>query len=71
MDTFMIDSKVIGQRLKALRGSKTVAEVADAVGVCASAISMYESGDRIPRDEIKLRIAKYYQRSVQDIFFEE
>ena len=30
---------------------------------------MYENGSRIPRDEIKIRIANYYKLSVQCIFF--
>lgn len=29
---------------------------------------MYENGERIPRDDIKIRIAQYFQRSVQEIF---
>nr|DAZ75624.1 MAG TPA: repressor protein C2 [Caudoviricetes sp.] len=31
---------------------------------------MYENGERIPRDGIKLKIAEYYQKSVQEIFFD-
>ena len=35
------------------------------------AISQYESGARVPRDEIKVRIAKYYGVSVESLFFTE
>lgn len=70
MDACMIDSKVIGQRLRALRGEKTINEVANAVGVCPSTIAMYEIGDRTPRDTIKVRIAQYFSKTVQEIFFE-
>lgn len=66
----MLDAKVIGQRLAALRGSRTQDEVAKAVGTSLSAISMYECGERIPRDEIKLALAKYFDTTVQAIFFE-
>ena len=66
----MVDSKVIGQRLRALRGEKTVNEVANAIGVCPSAVTMYEIGDRTPRDTVKVRIAQYFSRTVQEIFFE-
>ena len=66
----MVDNKVIGQRLRALRGEKTVNEVANAVGVCNSSITMYEIGDRMPRDTVKVRIAQYFGRTVQEIFFE-
>ncbi|MCH4205165.1 MAG: hypothetical protein LKF53_02075 [Solobacterium sp.] len=32
---------------------------------------MYETGKRVPRDEIKMKISKYYKKSVGSIFFEE
>lgn len=67
----MIEAKEIGKRLTTLRGKEKRESVAKAVGVTVSAISMYENGERIPRDSIKVKIAKYYQRSVQEIFFNE
>lgn len=60
----------IAEKLVKLRGNKSREEVANAVGVSVSAISMYENGERIPRDDIKIKIAEYYQKSVQEIFFE-
>ena len=45
--------------------------VADAVGISVSAISMYENGERIPRDVVKVKLASYYGKSVQEIFFDE
>lgn len=59
----------IGQRLKTLRGKKTREEVAEANGISRSALSMYECGLRIPRDEIKIRLARYYDKTVEEIFF--
>lgn len=59
----------IAEKLIALRGGRTRQQVADAVGVSHSAILMYEYGYRVPKDEIKIRIANYYQVSVQDLFF--
>lgn len=67
----VISSKKIGDRLVNLRGSRTQEEVANAVNTSVSAIGMYERGERIPRDEIKIRLAKYYKKSVQSIFFAE
>lgn len=64
-----IDAKRIGIILSELRGEKTQAEVAEGVGVSVSAMSMYENGERVPRDEIKVRIAKYYNKPIQEIFF--
>lgn len=67
----MIDAKIIGERLQILRGTKTREEVANAVGVSISAMSMYENGERIPRDGIKIAFSRYYGKTVQEIFFDE
>ena len=66
-----MDPKSIGSRLYNLRtkANKTQKEVADAIGVSVSTIAMYESGDRIPKDIYKKRLADYYHRSVTTIFF--
>ena len=65
----LADKAVVGERLKALRGSRPQKEVADALGVTAMAISQYEAGDRMPRDEIKVKLANYYRKSVTSIFY--
>lgn len=64
-----MEMQVIAKKLIELRGAKTQKEVAEAIGVSVSAIGMYETGVRIPRDEIKIKIANYYKVSVGDIFF--
>ena len=64
-----LDAKKIGANLKSLRGNKTQREVANALGITTMAISQYENGDRIPRDEIKVKISKYYNRSIDELFF--
>lgn len=58
-----------GKRLKALRGDLTQAKVAEALGIATSAIAMYESEQRIPRDEVKIALAKFYHTTVEAIFF--
>lgn len=60
-----------GTKLKALRGKKTQQQVANELGITKSALAMYERDKRVPRDEIKVRIAAYYGESVQAIFFEQ
>lgn len=65
-----MDAKKIGGKLLLLRGKTSREEVAKAIGVSVSAISMYENGERIPRDTIKIRLAKYYSKSVEEIFFD-
>jgi transcriptional regulator with XRE-family HTH domain len=59
----------IGERLRDLRGSKSVTEVAEALGIAQSTLSMYENDERIPRDIIKIKIAKYYNQTIESIFF--
>lgn len=65
----MPDKKVVGDRLKKLRGKRTLDKVADDLGVTSMAVSLWERGERTPNDEMKVRIAKYYKRSVTTIFF--
>lgn len=60
----------VAERLIKARGDKRREEVAKAVGISLSTIAMYENGERIPRDEIKVRLADYYQTTVQKLFFD-
>ena len=59
----------IEEKLKKLRGGKKSKDVAKAIGITISALSNYENDYRIPRDETKRKIAKYYKKSVEEIFF--
>lgn len=58
-----------GKKLRNLRGGKSPAVVAAALKISTSALAMYERGERTPRDEIKEAIARYYGRTVGEIFF--
>lgn len=58
----------MNEKLIELRGNRTQEEVAKALGVSVSALSMYEQGNRIPRDEIKIRMAEYYGISLESLF---
>ena len=64
-----MDAKKIGKRLKRLRGKKSRKEIAAALGVSVSAVSMYELGERVPKDTVKAKYAKLFKKSVEDIFF--
>lgn len=61
--------KGYGRNLRRLRGDRSREEVANAVNISISAVAMYESEERSPRDEIKLRLANYFGTTVQEIFF--
>lgn len=60
--------KDTGKILTALRGNKSLQEVAAANGISTAALKEYESGGRLPRDEVKTRLAKYYSCSIAEIF---
>lgn len=55
--------------LRELRGGKTQEEIAKDIGITKSAWAMYERGERIPRDEVKVKIAKYFGRTIEELFF--
>lgn len=57
-----------GKRLIKLRGNRSQAEVAKAVGIATSTLGMYETEQRVPRDSTKIALAKYYKTTVQKIF---
>lgn len=66
---FEMNAKEIGERLVELRGNRTQEEVARALNISVSALSMYERGERVPRDNIKIRISSYYKKPIHKIFF--
>lgn len=61
----------IGTQLRSLREKQNKSQnaVAEDLGISMSALCMYETGNRIPRDEIKIRIAEYFNVPVESIFF--
>lgn len=69
MTAKIIDAQTIGERLRSLRGAKTQKEIGDAIGVTATAISQYERGERVPADDIKVALARYFNSTVEAIFF--
>ena len=66
-----IDSVKIGSRLRKIRTERgeSVETLARSIGVSNSAIGMYEGGMRVPRDEIKIKIAEQFDMPVEQIFF--
>ncbi len=59
----------VGTKLRALRGKQSQKTAAEGIGITKSALAMYERDERIPRDEVKIKIASYYKESVQSLFF--
>jgi transcriptional regulator with XRE-family HTH domain len=65
----IVSKNKVGDRLVSLRGKTPQRQVAEALNISISALSMYEQGRRIPRDSIKVRIAKYYNTTIESIFY--
>lgn len=68
-----VERSMIADNLRYLRKKKgvTQTEVAKALGVPVSTYNAYETGQNVPKDPMKQRIANYYSRSVQFIFFRD
>lgn len=64
-----MNKEMIAKNLTELRGDRTREEVSKALNISISTLQMYENGQRIPRDVIKMKIAEYYQKNVGEIFF--
>jgi putative transcriptional regulator len=65
-----LNKDLIAKKLFNLRGDKTREEVANDLDISVSALQMYENGQRVPKDEIKIKIAHHYGLTVQEIFFD-
>ena len=65
----MADAKTIGKRISTLRGDTRRETVCAACGISVSALTMYETGKRIPRDEVKVKLAEFFKTTVEAIFF--
>lgn len=64
-----VNKKKIGQTLTSLRGDTPREEIAKQLGISVSTWQMYENGQRVPKDEIKIKIASYFKKSVGEIFY--
>ena len=65
-----MNALLIGKKLRDLRGERSQKEVCEATGIRQTALSNYEKGKRIPRDETKEKLAKYYHVSTTHLFFD-
>lgn len=64
----MDNLKYVGKNLVNLRGNASREAVAKDLEISLSALCAYENGERLPRDEVKLKIAQYYNKPVEKIF---
>lgn len=66
-----IDRKTIGKKLRELREQRgeSVSDLGKQIGVSESTIYMYEQGERMPRDAVKVLLIKPFGIS-SDFFFD-
>ncbi len=66
-------AKIIGERIYNLRVQKNLkrSDVANGTNLTVSAISNYELGIRVPRDEAKIALAKYFGVDISTFFYNE
>ena len=62
----MIQKETTGMILRKLRGDRTQEEIAAILGITKSSWAMYERDERVPRDEVKIRIANFFGKTVQE-----
>ena len=63
-----MDPVRIGAKIRALRGAESQQALAEKLKISKSALAMYERGERVPRDEVKIRIAQHFNVSLESIF---
>lgn len=59
----MLSIEFFGERLRELRGRKSLQEVADFIGITRVALGYYEKGERKPDIERLCKIVNYYNVS--------
>lgn len=64
-----MNKEKMAKKLIELRGNTSREQLAVDLGISYSAIVSYEMGERVPRDKLKIKIANYYNKNVEDIFF--
>lgn len=57
------------EMLRKLRDDRSQSEISNAIGITKSSWAMYERGERVPRDEVKIKIANFFGMTVQEIFY--
>lgn len=67
----MLDAKVIGERIKKLREEQNISrsDLCSEAAISLSALTMYETGQRVPRDEVKLRLSRCLNTSLEGLFY--
>lgn len=66
-----IDKMKVAKALVKLRGKRRRASVARELGISQQLLRAYELGLSVPGDEAKVKIARYYGKTVGSLFYGE
>ena len=66
-----MNAKEIGNRIRDLReeAGQSKRFLAKAIGVSYTSACAYEYGERVPSDDVKIRMARHFGKTVSEIFF--
>ncbi|ARU61560.1 transcriptional regulator [Tumebacillus avium] len=59
------------EKMTALRGERTQKEMAKEIGIPVSTYAMIESGHRFPRRDLQIKLARYFNLTVDELFFSQ
>lgn len=63
-----VDKEQMAKVLRELRGNRSREKVASAIGISAASLQLYENAKRVPRDEVKAALSRYYHKEQGYIF---
>ena len=64
-------ARITGEKLKELRGVRTRVGVARELGISPTKLANYEHAYGIPPDAMKVKLARYYGTTVEELFFDQ
>lgn len=67
-----MDKIIIGERIRELMVNNNVDKsgLAEDLGITERALYSYLNGDRVPSDVVKYKISRYFNKTVDEIFFD-
>jgi putative transcriptional regulator len=67
MTTYHQACRAIGRNVRRLRGDRSLREVAEAVGTYPINISRIEAGEALPRADLLIRLAEWFEVSLDEL----
>ncbi|MCM3703779.1 helix-turn-helix transcriptional regulator [Paenibacillus macerans] len=57
------------EKMIELRGDRSLREIAEQIGIPYSTYAMIESGHRFPRKTLAIKLAQFFETTVDELFF--